>query len=173
MTGPGTGDQGPGGPFPTPEIAQWVEAWQQTRALTYDLLRALPYAVMNFSPHPEFGTLVRQMRHAADIQRCYITAIGSGKMDFRAPRQRALEQSKENLAAYMHHLDEELLTALRNLTPEQLARAIDWGETKPTLLQHLMRLLQHETLHHGMWAFYAKIADLPLPQSWKNAWTLT
>ena len=32
---------------------------------------------------------------------------------------------------------------------------------------------QHETLHHGMWAFYSKIADLPLPESWKNAWTLT
>lgn len=160
--------------FPTSEIAQWVEAWRQTRGLTYDLLRALPYAVMNFSPHPEFGTLVRQMRHAADIQACYIAAIRSGKMDFSAvPRQRALEQSKEHLAGYLQHLDEELLAALRGLTPDQMARSIDWGETKPTILQHLLWLLQHETLHHGMWAFYAKIADLPLPQSWKNAWTLT
>lgn len=160
--------------FPTPELAQWVEAWQQTRRLTYDLLRALPYAVMNFSPHPEFGTLVRQMRHAADIQACYIAAVRSGTMDFSVqPRQRALEQSKENLEAYLRYLDEELLTALRDLTPEQLTRPVDWGDLKPTLLQHLMRLLQHETLHHGMWAFYAKIADLPLPQSWKDAWTLT
>ncbi len=173
MTGTGTADQGAGDAFPTPDIAQWAEAWRQTRALTYDLLRALPYAVMNFSPQPGFGTLVRQMRHAADIQGCYVAAIGTGRMDFRAPRQRALEQSKENLAAYMHHLDEELLTALRKLTPEQLARPIDWGGATLTLLQHLLRLLQHETLHHGMWAFYAKIADLPLPQSWKDAWTLT
>lgn len=160
--------------YPTPEIAQWVEAWEQTRGLTYDLLRALPYAVMNFSPHPEFGTLVRQMRHAADIQACYVAAVRSGRMDFSVqPRQRALEQSKENLEAYMRHLDEELLTALRDLTAVQLARPVDWGGKKPALLQHLMWLLQHETLHHGMWAFYAKIADLPLPQSWKDAWTLT
>lgn len=160
--------------YPAPEIAQWVEAWQQTRGLTYDLLRSLPYAVMNFSPHPEFGTLVRQMRHAADIQACYVAAVRGGRMDFSVqPRQRALEQSKENLEAYMHHLDEELLTALRDLTPEQLTRPVDWGHQTPTLLQHLMWLLQHETLHHGMWAFYAKIADLPLPQSWKDAWTLT
>ena len=63
--------------------------------------------------------------------------------------------------------------ALRALTREQLARPVNWGTTTPTLLQHLMWLLQHETLHQGMWAFYAKIADLPLPQSWKDTWRLT
>src|SRR5256885_14165618 len=83
--------------FPTAEIAQWVDAWRQTRALTYDFLRALPYAVMNFSPHPEFGTLARQIRHAADIESAYVTAIQSGKMDFAGqPRRRALEQSKRS-----------------------------------------------------------------------------
>ncbi len=155
----------------TSEIRQWVETWQQTRTLTYDLLRALPYAVMNFSPHPEFGTLARQIRHAADIQACYIAAVRSGKMDFSIqPKKRALEQSKENLEAYLRQLDEELVTVLHDLTPEQHARSIDWGTEKLTLLQHLMGLLQHETLHHGMWAFYAKIADLPLPQTWKDTW---
>jgi len=160
--------------YPAPELAQWVESWQQTRRLTYDLLAALPYAVMNFSPHPEFGTLARQIRHAADMQACYIAAVRAGKMDFSArPRQRVLEQSKEDLEGYLRHLDRELLAALRDLTPAQLARPIEWGDLHLTLLQHLMRLLQHETLHHGMWAFYARIADLPLPPSWKAAWTLT
>ena len=160
--------------FPTPEIVQWAEAWRHTRSLTYDLLRALPYSVMNFSPHPDFGTFIRQMRHVADIQACYIAAIQSGKMDFSVqPRQRALEQSKESLEAYMRHLDEQLLAVLREMSDERRARQIDWGSSRASLLQHLMWLLQHETLHHGMWAFYAKIADLPLPPSWKEAWTLT
>lgn len=159
--------------LPTPELVQWAEAWEQTRRLTYDLLRVLPYPVMNFSPHPEFGTLIRQMRHAADIQACYINAIRSGRMEFDAqPRHRGLEQSKENLEAYMRDLDRDLLDALRALTPDQRARPIDWGATTPTLLQHLMRLLQHEALHHGMWVFYAKIADLALPPSWQEAWPL-
>lgn len=157
--------------FPTTEIAQWVEAWRQTRALTYDLLHVLPYAVMNFSPHPEFGTFARQIRHAADIEAAAVAALRTGTMDLAGhPRQRGLEQSKEDLEGYMRHVDEELVAALRALTPEQLARRVNWGTTTPTLLQHLMWLLQHETLHQGMWAFYAKIADLPLPQSWKNAW---
>ena len=160
--------------FPTAEIAQWVDAWRQTRALTYDLLRALPYAVMNFSPHPEFGTLVRQIRHAADIEAAYLAAIRTGTMDSAGhPRQRSLEQSKENLEGYMRYVDEELVAALRALTPAQLARPVDWGTAKPTLLQHLMWLLQHETLHQGMWAFYAKVADLPLPKSWQETWRLT
>lgn len=160
--------------FPTPEIAQWVDVWRQTRARTYDLLRALPYAVMNFSPHPEFGTLVRQIRHAADIEAACIAAIRTGTMDFAGhPRQRSLEQSKEDLEGYMRFVDAELVAALGALTPEQLARPVRWGTGESTLLQHLMWLLQHETLHQGMWAFYAKIADLPLPQSWKDTWRLT
>lgn len=159
--------------FPTPQIAEWVQAWRATRQLTYDMLRALPYAVMNFSPHPEFGTLIRQIRHVADIQACYIAAIKNGKMNFQAQsRQRALEQSKEHVEAYLRHLDEELLLTLRELTGDQRARPIDWGTSQVTLIQHLMWLLQHETLHHGMWVFYAKIADLPLPESWKDAWNL-
>ena len=159
--------------FPSKVIAEWVQAWQQTRQLTYDLLRSLPYSVMNFSPHPGFGTLIRQVRHAADMQATYIAALGTGKMDVAAvPQQRALEQSKENLEAYLRHLDEELLGALRVLAPGQLERSVDWGDAKVTVLQHLMRLLQHETLHHGMWVFYAKIADLPLPESWQKMWRL-
>ncbi len=158
-------------PLPTPELAQWAQMWEETRRLTYDLLHALPYPVMNFSPQPEFGTLIRQLRHAADMQERYIAAIRSGRMEIHAkPRQRKLEQSKENLEAYMRHLDGDLLDALRGLTPDRLGDRVEWGKTALTLRQHLMRLLQHETLHHGMWVFYAKIADLPLPPSWQETW---
>lgn len=160
--------------FPTPELAQWAEVWGQTRGLTYDLLQALPYPVMNFSPDPNFGTLIRQIRHTADIQACYIAAIEGGKMDFTlTPRQRALERSKEDLVAYMRHVDALLFKILRGLTAEHLERSIEWRDGRVTLLQHLMWLLEHEALHQGMWTFYAKIADLPLPESWKRTWTLT
>ncbi len=158
-------------PLPTPELEQWVQTWEQTRRLTYELLHALPYPVMNFSPQPEFGTLIRQLRHAAEMQEHYIAAIRSGRMEIPAqPRQRKLEQSKENLEAYMRHLDGELLVVLRWLTPDQLGGRIEWGTNSLTIRQHLLRLLQHETLHHGMWVFYSKIADLPLPPSWQETW---
>lgn len=159
--------------FPTPELAQWAEEWRQTRGLTYDLLHALPYAVMNFSPHPEFGTFVRQIRHIGDMQACYLLGLETGTMDFSAQRrQRALEQSKEHLEAYLRDLDARLLEVVRSLTPERLARPIAWEGERLTPIQHLMRLLQHESLHHGMWAVYAKVADLPLPPSWKASWAL-
>lgn len=158
--------------YPTPELAQWAQQWRQTRALTYDLLRALPYAVMNFSPHPDFGTFVRQIRHAGDMQACYVMALQTGTMDFAAqPRQRALEQSKEHLEAYLRDLDVQLLETVASLTSERLARPIAWQDRPLTVQQHLTRLLQHETLHHGMWAIYARVADLPLPPSWRT-WAL-
>lgn len=162
------------GAFVSPELAQWAEEWRQTRALTYELLRTLPYAVMNFSPHPDFGTFIRQMRHVADIQACYVAATHTGKMDFSAqPRQRALEHSKEDVEAYMRDLDAQLLQSLQTLSAQERGRPIAWGDERVSLLQHLMRLLQHETLHHGMWTFYAKVADLPLPASWNEVWALT
>lgn len=157
--------------FPTPEIEQWAQTWQTTRALTYDLLATLPYAVMNFSPHPGFGTLIRQIRHVGEIQACYTSAIASGRMDFAGRRrQRALEQSKERLEAFLREQDAALLAALREV---DAVRTIEWNGTQTTLLQHLTYLLQHETLHHGMWVFYAKIAELDLPDSWRRAWDLT
>ncbi|HEY3249310.1 MAG TPA: DinB family protein [bacterium] len=157
-----------------PEFLGWTEEWKATRGLTYDLLAALPYSVTNFSPHPDFGTLIRQIRHMGDIQACYIAAIGSGKMDFAAQRrQRNLERSKDNVAAYLQSLDGLLIDTLTGLPADRRAATIDWGGgDQPSLHQHLMRLLQHETLHHGMWTFYAKIADLPLPDSWRQAWAL-
>jgi len=141
--------------------------------LTYDLLRSLPYAVMNFSPHPDFGTFIRQMRHVADVQAGYLAAIQTGKMDLSAlPRHRTLEQSKDRVEAYLRELDEQLLTLLRALPEPLQVRPIAWGSDHRTLHQHLIALLQHETLHHGMWAFYAKVADLPLPASWRASWGL-
>ncbi|MGH2435635.1 MAG: DinB family protein [bacterium] len=159
--------------YPTPELAQWAREWQQTRALTYDLLRVLPYAVMNFSPHPDFGTFIRQIRHAADIQACYVQAIETGTMDFSIqPRQRKLEQSKDQLESYLLSLDDYLLGAVSALTPERMVKPVVWDGEQITVLQLLMRLLQHETLHHGMWAIYAKVVDLPLPESWRTSWSL-
>jgi uncharacterized damage-inducible protein DinB len=156
--------------LPVPELAQWADAWRSARALTYDFLHSLPYAIMNFSPHPGFGTLARQIRHIGEIQACYLGAITTGQMDFAArPRQRALEQSKERLMAYLQEQD----AGLRNVLGEaDVTRPIQWSSGTVTLLTHLLRLLQHETLHHGMWIFYAKIAELDLPQSWREAWNL-
>jgi uncharacterized damage-inducible protein DinB len=155
-------------------VDQWLAAWRQTRQLTYDLLRALPYAVMNFSPHPEFGTFVRQIRHCADVQACYLEALRTGTMDLSTrPRRRELERSREHLEAYLRRLDAELEETVRTLGPQALTRTIRWDPQGPlTVVQHLLSLLQHETLHQGMWTFYARIADLPLPQSWWQSWAL-
>ncbi|MDR7494768.1 MAG: DinB family protein [Armatimonadota bacterium] len=153
-------------------LEQWAEEWRQTRRLTYDLLAALPYAVLNFSPHPDFGTFARQIRHMGDIQACYIMGLQTEKMDFGArPRQRTLEQSREHLEGYLRSLDAQLEEVLRGISGASPGRSIAWdGEAVP-VLRHLMRLIQHETLHHGMLALYAKIADLPLPPSW-GIWAL-
>jgi hypothetical protein len=38
-----------------------------------------------------------------------------------------------------------------------------------SVFQHLMRMLAHETLHHGQWILYARLLEKKLPPGWK-AW---
>jgi hypothetical protein len=61
---------------------------------------------------------------------------------------------------------------VQGLRGDRLTRPIQWEREQLSPLRHLVRLLQHETLHHGMWAIYAKVADLPLPPSWRASWML-
>lgn|GEM_PF-1514958 len=156
---------------PDAPFAGWLEAWAETRRLTYDLLAALPYAVMNFSPHPDFGTFIRQIRHVGDVQRTFLVALASGQMPtWRGPRSRELERSREEVAAYLRRLDAELTATLRAAGPGSGVREVRWGTEVVTVARHLDRLLSHEVLHQGLWIFYAHIADLPLPASWTQRW---
>ncbi len=46
---------------------------------------------------------------------------------------------------------------------------IEWEGEMAGVFQHLMRMLGHETLHHGQWIIYARLMGKKLPPGWK-AW---
>jgi uncharacterized damage-inducible protein DinB len=149
------------------ELDSFASEWNFTRRLTLELLESLPDAELGETPGRGFGAFWKQFRHVSRIQECYLDALRSGriKFDYENKRYRG-GCSRDSLKAYLQELDRDLLRA-----PEELDwhRTIDWDGKSVNVFQHLMRMLSHETLHHGQWIFYARLMEKKMPPGWK-AW---
>jgi hypothetical protein len=103
------------------------------------------------------------------VEGCYLDALMTGRMAFGLPQVRYAGGSRpEDLRGYLRDLDRRLLEALSGLRWDQ---TIDWDGDLVDLFEHLSRLVQHETLHHGQWIAYVLAMGMPFPQSW-HAWGL-
>jgi uncharacterized damage-inducible protein DinB len=141
--------------------------WKFTRGLTLELLDSLTDADLAETPSPHLGPLWKQFRHVGRLQECYMEALNTKKVkfDYRNKRYRG-GCSKNALRAYLRALDRELI---------QTFERVDWNASIEregemiSVFQHLMRMLAHETLHHGQWILYARLLEKKLPHGWK-AW---
>ncbi len=116
--------------------------WKFTRGLTLELLDSLTDAELGETPGPGLGPFWKQFRHVGRLQECYQEALNS-----RA-------------------LDRELVQAVERV---DWNATIEWEGEMASVFQHLMRMLAHETLHHGQWIIYARLTGKTLPPGWK-AW---
>jgi uncharacterized damage-inducible protein DinB len=149
------------------ELDFFVSEWNFTRGLTLELVESLTDAELGETPGRGLGPFWKQFRHVGRIQECYLEALRSGKiqLDYENKRYRG-GCSKDLLRAYLQDLDRELLRAVGNLNWDL---TIDWDGEAVNVLQHLMGLVAHETLHHGQWIVYARLLGKKTPSGW-NAW---
>ena len=141
--------------------------WKFTRGLTLELLDSLTDAELSQTPSPELGPFWKQFRHVGCLQECYMEALNTKKIkfDYRNKRYRG-GCSKSALKAYLRALDRELVQAFEGIDSNA---TIGWEGEMVSVFQHLMRMLAHETLHHGQWIVYACLMGKQLPPGWK-AW---
>lgn len=145
------------------------QEWAFARGLTYALLRRLTDEELLYSPGPTLGAFWKQFRHVGGVQECYLQALSSGMIRFVYTDKRYHGgPSGAALLAYLAELDRELEDHLLHVDWEQL---IDWGEEKIGANEHLLRLVSHETLHHGEWIVYMHLLGKPFPPEWR-AWGL-
>ena len=141
--------------------------WKFTRGLTLELLDSLTDAELSQTPSPELGPFWKQFRHVGRLQECYMEALNTKKIkfDYRNKRYRS-GCSKNALKAYLRALDRELVQTFEGVDSDA---TIGWEGEMVSVFQHLMRMLAHETLHHGQWIVYARLMGKQLPPGWK-AW---
>jgi uncharacterized damage-inducible protein DinB len=133
--------------------------------LTVELLDSLTDADLGETPGPGVGPFWKQFRHVGRFQECYMEALNTKKVkfDYRNKRYRG-GCSKNALRAYLRALDRELIQTFERV---DLNASIEWEGEMISVFQHLMRMLAHETLHHGQWILYARLMEKSLPPGWK------
>jgi len=144
-------------------------AWKFSRGLTLDLLEEMSNSDLLFLPGPQLGAFWKQFRHVGRVQECYIEALNTGVVDF-SPEGKSYDQgpSKKWLQAYLRRLDDSLFESLDKL---DWTDDMDWFGEKVNVFEHMMRLVAHETLHHGQWVVYMRLMNKTFPDSW-IAWGL-
>lgn len=138
--------------------------WEATRRLTRDLLRACTGRDLLFVLHPASGPVWKQFRHIGRVQENYLTALETGRVVFD-PAAGSYEGGAAGAAldAYFDRLDQRHDAVLARLAPD--CHVDWWGERVPAE-GHLLRLLTHETLHHGQLMLCWRAIGKPFPPSW-------
>ena len=146
------------------KISQFLNHWQFDRSLTLDLLASMSIDDLAFSPGPSVGPLWKQFRHIGRVQENFMDALKAGSAKFAPNGSFDATADGGALMDYFHKLDDELRSLLSEIDPN---KRIDWfGEEQLSVFEHLMRMLSHETLHHGQLIVYCKLLGKPFPKSW-------
>ena len=142
---------------------QFLRDWNHTRTNTFKFIESIPNNKIVFSPHKDWGSIGRQLRHMADVQDCYIKAIGTRKITFRNKRRDySMETSKEKLIKYMKELDKKLKEKIQHMPEKDLLKKVDWKEAgNPPVIVMLTYMKEHEIYHQGILQVYASLAGFP------------
>lgn len=159
-----------------PAIEDFETSWRFIRSMTYDFIEAVPASQWQFSPHPGCAALAKQFRHMVWLSGVYNDTLKNRTMDFSKKKtfySGGLE--KAELVAALHAKDEEL----KQLLSEVESSGVNSCRVDMPFLGKAMRfaeftnvIIQHESLHHGLWSLYARLGGFTTPESWLLNWGL-
>lgn len=149
----------------SPKLQRFLSQWKFDRDMTIDLLRSLSNEDLNLRPGHNVGEFWKQFRHLGRVQENYMDALETGTVQFESTGAYSGAPDGTALLEYLNGLDQRLGEQLSMLDETRL---IDWfGEEQITAFDHLLRMMGHETLHHGQLIVYCKLLNKPFPASWK------
>ncbi len=150
-----------------------LSSWRFYRSHTLDFLEILTEEeIRRKLPRPGLDTFGKHFLEMAEVQKSYVRALETGKIDFSVGNydQPEIYDTKSKLRAHFKKMDDYMVKVLENV--EDVDREIDWelGKENPNILEHLQFLIQHEILHHGQLIAFAYVCDFPIPKSMVKTW---
>lgn len=137
------------------------------RQLTYDLLTTLPWDVINLRfPKPGFDTVGQQLAEIGDVTMIFADSIETGVLSFDKVRSNFPDEligSRKKLLEYLQKTDRLLDEAIMKMGEDI---EVDIYGKKSSLLEVLIGLVQHESLHHGQLALFFHYNKVSMPASW-------
>ncbi len=145
-------------------IAVLQAEWADARHLTRDLLRACSAPDLAFVLHPSSGPVWKQFRHIGRVHENYLAALETRQIVFD-PTEGSYEGGSVGAAldAYFDQLDLRHDEVFACIAPDC---RVDWWGEPVSVGAHLLRLLTHETLHHGQLMLCWRAIGKPFPPSW-------
>lgn len=158
----------------TESLRQFKNSWEFVRTLTVEFIKETPQKYWMSSPHPDYSPLAKQVRHLVWVSGLFNDALENKKINLAVKKScysGGLEQNE--LIAALKKQDEIFWAILSKFNEaEANVYLMDFFGGKFGLFEFLNNMIQHESVHHGMWALYAKLGGFQCPKTWKNTWEL-
>jgi uncharacterized damage-inducible protein DinB len=147
-----------------------INHWNDLRGRTYDLLDVLqPTDLPRALPFPESESLYNQLWCMLGTTESFAKRIAAGSWQ-GWDSSLSYDPEDVTLGDIRQHLkesDDRLFAALRQ---NDVLQAFPDGSTP---LRHYLRLVEHESHHHGQLINFIFALNLPIPQSWADEWALS
>jgi uncharacterized damage-inducible protein DinB len=145
---------------PTNELDRFRKVWEVEANLTTKLLEALPADQYDFRPDPGNRSLGEMAWHLSEIEGYISHGITKGAVTFQeAPPNMQRPREVRLLAPGYRRVHEEAAARLRDLTPEQLDREIQFAD-RPMPIRDILwgPLLMHLAHHRGQLSLMCRMA---------------
>jgi uncharacterized damage-inducible protein DinB len=144
-----------------------IAHWQDLRGRTYDVLNLItPEDLPRTLLFPESATLYNQFWCMLGTSESFIRRMAEGSWQgWRCSL--GDDATLEQLRTHLKQSDEALYVALRK---RDVLHRFDDGSTP---LSQYFRLVEHESHHQGQLINFIFALNLPIPESWADAWALS
>lgn len=152
---------------------EFIKRWGFVRSETLAILQALSDEQLSFRPDGDkWQPLYYQFGCIARTQIVYSRAAASGAMDFSLFGSEELpkkdkSKSVQDIRNLLNTSNQEWLESLHNNQG-----GVHWPDGNKSLQLHIAALSEHERIHHGQLISYFTLANIELPQSFKQNWAL-
>ncbi len=158
-----------------PSLKQAWLSWDETRAESLSFLESLrPDQLRRRMPRPGLNTFGAHFQELGAIQRAFARALDELRMDFaymEFTRDDVLANDPQRLKAFLNECNEEFQKAIGRVKDPNAI--VEWPlPRKPTALEHVYWLMQHETFHHGQMIAFCYVMGIQIPEALATHWNM-
>lgn len=154
-------------------VEAFRNSWSYLRGMTKSFIECVPEDKWDFAASDRHSAMRKQFRHMVWVSGLYNHAIKTGTMDFSIKKKTySGSMIRKDILDGLNEKDEELFQILESLEGKEESYKINAFGSEMSLDEYLHILIQHESLHHGMWSLYANLGGFDVPKSWRDDWEL-
>ena len=140
------------------------EEWNYIRGLTRTFVKKLGDSELDKKlPRKNLDTIRKQCEELIEVQVCYLNALETGIIEFDGYSDEKLPGTtgKKELLARFKKLDSRLENKLEEVSGNE---TIDWFGEEKTILNHLIAMVSHESMHVGQIVAFCYSQGIDIPE---------